>query len=224
MKFNSIFLLVAFLFPLGIFAQVPTTTVHGQRMGETSADFLANHVDGKTKAAINCEEKIERRDKDFCKRVNEAQSGKRVQIITEATQVIGDDKPVGKTGVVLQITDGWKWTFENNRLVKAVFTDYRDGVYSAFLDKSVKKYGAPTTRGTTDYQNGFGARYTMNSTVWIEPDGAVITLMEFPAGSALGADIPGARTEITVQTKEECEAQKKALEKVLETNGLKLNN
>jgi hypothetical protein len=217
MKSNSIFLILTFLFPFGIFAQVPATTVHGQQMGETSADFLASHVDVKTKLAISCQGKIERSYKDFCKRISEAQLGKRVQIITEATHVIGDDKPIGKTGVVIQITDGWQWTFENNHLVKAVFSDYRDGVYSTFLEKSVKKYGDPTTQGTTDYQNGFGARYAMNSAMWVEPDGAVITLLEFPSELVGGVQVP-ARTEITVRTKEEFELQKKAGE----INGPKL--
>ena len=71
------------------------------------------------------------------------------------------------------------------------------------------KYGDPTKQGTTDYQNGFGAHYAMNNALWVESDGVVITLAEFPSGSTLGVQI-AARTEITVQTKEEFEAQTKA--------------
>ena len=183
--------------PTGLFAQapVPSTTVHGQMMNETSEEFAAKATkDCLADANLNCAF-----DKD--ETLLAVKSGKRIEYVTEGFH--------SDTGALLDrgvITDGWAWTFDHNHLVKVSFTDHHEGIYDTFLKQAVGKYGKPTVQGTTEWQNGFGARYTMSHATWIQPDGAVVTLVERPWKNKTAVDL-------TVLTKEEFAALEKALPK-----------
>jgi hypothetical protein len=187
------------LLALTLAAQLPppATTVHGQRLNETSEEFAATLQDMKTKVSLNCQGKIDRKYKSISKQLTEARSGKRVKIITDAEIEKGAVGP----------GPGWSWIFDHDHLVQASFTDSRDQSYNLFLDQAIQKWGKYTDHGVTEYQNGYGARFEMRHAIWFEPDGSIISLGEVPSGEF-------SITILTVETKEEAEAMENVLEKI----------
>jgi hypothetical protein len=179
MKRYIIFAVLAFA--VSTQAQVNPTLVHGHTMGESSEIFVRTFVpDCKDERTFTEEElnsplnrlshtnlSCEIYRTDF---IN-ARTGKRTSLFTRA----GKDFSGMRT-----------WTFEHDRLVHVELKEYEALFFDVFRLQAIEQYGEPKEEHTTEFQNGFGARYTTKHARWVCSDGTAISLDQWPPDQSSG--------------------------------------
>lgn len=161
-KLAELFLLLfsASAFAPHSFSQSKKVEIKGHTIGESVTEFLSKEPAAKT-GFDNCQRESENPKSRWYKK-HRAECSSTLSVFSHGGRGLLPGNP--------------RWTLDAGKLVKVEMDNMLDNFDQSPADALadlIKKFGRPTDETPSEFQNGFGARWTTHLYVWSFPDAHV---------------------------------------------------